>query len=224
MAGPFQEMSALAVRLSKLTTTGAPDFNTALGAFALCAGLSSFQFDHEIAEGQEFYEVDGGGNPCVSRKRPDIVKRTTFTLTLCTRDHRVDEIMGVGSPVGPAPAPTGKVVNVTQGCGGVTTPNGFALELWSERWDCNAADEDPYIRSVLGRAYAVPAGFTKENGVAKPVYKGFSVPNPNFGDGPFGDLDDLVGFTDWSYAEVDDDALPTCADPLAYIPLPSSAS
>lgn len=223
MAGPFQEIGAIAVRLTKCGPTGAPLFNNARGAFALCHGLSSFQFDHDIQDGQELYEEDGNGDPCVVRKRPSRVKRTTWTLTLCTRDHRVDEIMGVADAVGPAPAPTGKVVNVAQGCGGVADPDGFIIELWSERWDCNAADDDPYLRSILGRNYAVPSGYTKENGVAKPVYKGFSVPNPNFGDGPFGDLDELVGFADWSYAEVDDDALPTCPD-SAYLPTPSGAS
>lgn len=222
MAGPFQEMSAIAVRFSKVATDGTPAFNTAQGAFALCSGVTSLEFDHEIQAGTDIFELDGRGLPCVVRKRPDIVKWTTFTLTLCTRDHRVDEILGVAQAVGPAPAPTGKVINTAQGCGDAETPNGFIMELWSERWDCNAADDDPYLRAVFPRCYATPAGYTKENGVARPVYRGFSVANPNFGDGPFGDLDDLAAFSEWSYGEVDDDALPTCTG--AYIPLPSGAS
>lgn len=222
----FQEMSVLAVRASQLVPGGAPDFDNAEGALVLCDGISTFEFAHEIYEGEEFTEVDAGGKLCVSRKRDNAVKYTTFTLTLCSRSHAFDDLVGVAEAVRDDDDDiVGKIVNVAIGCSGAPVSNGVALELWSERWDCNAqADPNPFLRSVLPLSKLTPVGFTKENGVAKPVYQGFSLANPNFGDGPFGDLDDVVDEHDWCYGEFDDDALPTCPDPFDYVAIPAAAS
>jgi hypothetical protein len=80
------------------------------------------------------------------------------------------------------------------------------------------------MRSVLPRGFLVPKGYTRENGVAMPVYTGFSTANNLWDDGPFGDADIMSGKTSWVYAEFDDVALPPCASPLTYVNIPGSAS
>lgn len=224
--GPSSIIGANAVRISRLDADGTPDFDNPIGAFALCGGISTFEHDYEIEEGADIFTEDAGGNACVIRKRQDRVKRVTFTLTMCKSDYRLDEILGVATSVIETPGlnVVGRVVHAAQGCGTVDAGNGVAIELWSEQWDCDVAAAAPYMRSVIPRAYLRPAGYTRENGVALPQYVGFGISNNNFGDGPFGDLDLLTGETGWVYAELDDDALPTCPDPIGYIPTPSSAS
>lgn len=217
-------IGACAIRVSRLDADGTPDFDNPTGAFALCGGITKFEHDFDTEKGKEIFEEDACGNACVIRKRPDRTKRATFKLTLCKPDYRFDEILGVAVALTSAGDVVGKAVQAAQGCGGVTFGNGVALELWSEGWDCDSAADPAYVRAVLPQCFFTPNGYTRENGVSLPVYEGFSQVNDNFGDGPFGDLDELVGVPNWVYAELDDDALPTCPDPLDYIPVPGSAS
>ncbi len=227
MAGPSSIIGVNAIRVARLTSTGLPDFNNATGGFMMCGGVSTFQHDFDQQDGVEMYVEDAAGNPCVIRKKPDKLKRVTFTLTLCRDDYRLSEILC--SPqvatIADGSAIAGRTFKVSQGCGTVVAYNGVSLELWSEQWDCDVAlVTRPYMRTVLPRCYITPGGFTRENGVSLPVYKGFSVPNSNFGDGPFGDLDLLSATTGWAMADIDNDVVPSCVSPLAYINIPPTAS
>lgn len=211
---PFQEMSVCAIRLSRLTATGAPDSGNPLGAWEQCAGIISVEFDHEIGAGEEFDQVDGCGRPCVQRKRPDYVKWTNSTVTFCTTDDALADLFGVGTLIGVAPAQTGHVVNVAQGCSGAAFPNGTCIEWWSEKWDCNTPNSnDTYRRHVLPRFFGDPQGYTDENGVTEITFEGFSQANANIGDGPFDDFPAALTAlpAEWSYAEFDDDTnIPVC--------------
>lgn len=229
MAGPFQGIGANMVRISRGLADGTPDYGNP-SAVLLCAGVSSLEWDHEVQTGEDIYEADGAGNACVVRKKDDVVKFTTFTLTLCTQDHRIDDVLGVATPVLSAGAPVGRVVEVGSGCGVAVTRPVAIIELWSDRWQCSAYDlDDPYLRTVLPMAKLTPAGSTFENGVQKPVYRGFSTANPNFDDGPFGDLDVVTSITaGWSFGQFDDTDMPDCpytdlAD-FDYVTIPPSAS
>src|SRR5262245_762682 len=81
-----------AVRVSRAAVDGTPDYGNPVGAFVLCGGVSTFEFDYEIEAGSSIFQRDAAGNPCVNRRRPDDVKWTTFTLTMCRDDHRFREI------------------------------------------------------------------------------------------------------------------------------------
>lgn len=154
-------MGACALRISRLRADGTPDYQNPNGAFVLCGGISTFEHDFEIQKGQDIYREDACGNPCVVRKYPDKVKRTTFTLTLCKDDYRLAEILGTATAISSGGAVVGKAVLAASGCDTPSTPHGVALELWSEQWDCSAPAATPYVRAVLGRAYLTPSGFTR---------------------------------------------------------------
>lgn len=225
MSGPSSIIGVMAVRVAKLTSNGTPDFNNPLGGFQMCGGISSFEHSFEVEDGADIFEEDAAGNACVVRKKFDRVKRCSFTLTLCRNDYRFNEIFGIGSNVTSGQTVIGSAVSSSAGCGTATTPNGVSIELWSEQWDCDVPKTDqPYQRVLLPRCYLTPQGFTRENGVALPVYSGFSVANSNWGDGPFGDADPMAGRTGWCYAEMDDVALPVCSSPITYINIPATAS
>lgn len=226
MAGPSSIIGAQAVRVSRLTADGTPDFGNAIGAFMLCGGISTFQHSFEVDQGADIFQKDAAGNACVIRKRPDQVKRASFTLTMCKDDYRLSEILGVAQSVIQTPGlnVVGRTFHAAAGCSAVA-PNGVSIELWSEQWDCDSPlSGAPYMKAILPRAFLTPAGFTRQDGVSLPVYNGYATPNNNWGDGPFGDSDLLVGRTGWIFAELDALALPTCASPVAYLPTPSSTS
>jgi hypothetical protein len=225
MSGPSSIIGVNAVRIARLTSTGAPDFNNALGAFVMCGGTSSFEHDFQTESGVDLFERDAAGNPCVIRRKPDSVKYATFTLTMCRSDYRMNEIMGISNNVTLGQTVVGHAVKVTQGCTTPSTFYGVSLELWSEQWDCASAMTNmPYMRAILPRCYLTPKGFKRENGVSMPVFQGFSVANDLWGDGPFGDADVMASQTGWCYAEIDDPALPQCPSPVGYVNIPPTGS
>lgn len=210
-------MGVCAMRFSRTVTDGTPDLGNPQGSFIICGGVSTFAFDYDIQKGNDIYELDACGNPCVVRRYPDKVKRATFTLTLCKDDYRIAEILGVAQAVTDTGTVVGKAVSAAQGCATPVLGNGVVIELWSEQWDCDAAADSPYMRCILPLAYLTPKGYTKQAGQALPVYEGYSQSNPNLGDGPAADLTALAGLDPWVYAEIDDAGIPSCPDPLDYV-------
>lgn len=225
MSGPSSIIGVQAIRIARLTEDGTPDYDNPVGGFMLCGGVSTFQHDYVKQDGADIYVEDAAGNACIVRKKPDKVKRVSFTLTLCRSDYRIDEIFGLADAVMDGEDVVGRLVNASEGCSGVTTFFGVSLELWSEQWDCDVPlDGAPYMRTVLPRCYLSPTGFTRQNGESLPVYEGYATPNANFDDGPFGDLDLLSGTSGWVLADIDDTVVPPCPTPLGYINIPGSAS
>lgn len=224
---PSSEIGAVAVRVALLDADGTPDFNNPVGGFVLCGGISSLEYDYEVQEGAEVYQEDAGGNSCVNFKRDDRIKRVTFTLTLCRSDVRAEAMMlgNLASVVTAGPNAIGIVHKAGTGCGTPTPRNGVSIELWNERIDCNEPDADyPYNRYVLPRAYLRPGAATLDANPKAAVFTGYSVVNNNWGDGPFGDLDQASGITNWPIGKFFDVQTPVCVDPLTYINIPGSAS
>lgn len=228
MAGPSSIIGAFAVRVARLTADGTPDFGNPTGGFMLCSGISQFEHDFETEDGEDVFERDAAGNACVIRKFPDLTKRVTFTLTMCKSDYRLDEILGVAAAITSGGTVVGRAFNMSAGCGTGTPFNGCSIELWSQQWDCSVPlAGSGFMRTVLPRCYLTPAGFTREQGVSMPVYTGYSTPNANYGDGPFGDLDILVSAgvgANWAMVDVDNTVVPACVTPAAYVNIPPSAS
>lgn len=224
---PSSEIGGVAVRVAKLAADGTPDFNNPLGGFVLCGGISSLDYDFDVQEGDEIYTPDASGNSCVNIKRDDRIKRITFTLTLCRTDVRMENIMlgALSSLVTAGQNNIGLVYKAGTGCGTPVIRNGVSIELWNERWDCNVPDAQyPYNRYVIPRAYVRPGSGTLDNDTKEQVYEGFGIVNNNWGDGPFGDLDQAVGQTNWPIGKFMDVQVPLCPSPVTYVGIPGSAS
>lgn len=219
-------LGIVAARFSLLTADGTPDFLNPVGSFAVCAGMSKFDHKFERQTGKEIYVEDAAGNACVNRRRKDRTKRVTGTLTLCKRYFELDAlIVGEMTALTTGPDVVGAAVNASNGCGADAADNGVAVELWSENILCDDLDPDnPYVVTVLTRAYFSPPEFVLENGESLPQYTFYGDPNDNFGDGPFGEWDNMSAIENspifWDYA----DSLPVCATPPAYAAIPATAS
>lgn len=221
-------IGANAVRISRLRSNGKPDWGNAVGAFLVRGGISTFEHDFEIEAGSSIFQRDAAGNACVNRKRTDDVKYTTFTLTMCRKDPRLDEIILHGGATLLTDAggyPMGSGILASASCAEQATPSGVCIELWSEMWDCDVPKADfPYSRAVLPRAYLTPAGFTREDGVSLPVYNGFATANPEIDNGPNDDFDVVGDLTNLIYFDFYDDSLPAAVTPLDYVALPGNPS
>ncbi len=217
-------IGARAVRISRLTEDGTPDYGNAVGAFVMRGGISTFEHNFEVEEGSNIFDRDASGNACVIRKREDTVKWTTFTLTLCRDDPRLTEIILHGGATLLTDAndyPMGRAIVSGAGCGDAVASNGVLIELWSDLWDCDAPKADyPYQRAVLPRAFLTPQGYTREDGTAMPVYQGFAQANPNIGNGPFDDFDVVGDLSNVVYFDFYDDALPAASSPVDYAEIP----
>jgi len=220
---PFSIIGVNAVRVSRTLADGSPDTGNPVGAFLLCGGVSKLTHDFNVEKGSSIFARDAAGNPCVNRKRPDDVTYTTFTLTMCRDDPRLHEIMGAGSSpllTDLGNYPIGYGVETSAACGTVSTRRGVIIELWSELFDCDApASPYPYQRVVLPNCFLTPKGFDRQDGLSLPVFDGFSVTNPNIGNGPFDDFDLSEDVSGLCYFEFGDDALPTCDSPIDYVAL-----
>jgi hypothetical protein len=219
-------VGANAFRVSRLTADGTPDFGNDVGAFMVCGGITTVEFDFEIETGSSIFQKDASGNVCVNRKRRDDVKFTTFTITLCRDDWRLTEIIledGARLLTDENDYPKGRGILGTRGCGEATSGNGVLIELWSELVDCaTSADPYPFARKVFPKAFLTPKGYRMEDGVSLPVYQGFAEANPGIGNGPFDDYDVQEDLDDLIFFEIGDTEVPTCASPVDYVALPAS--
>lgn len=209
-------MGLCAVRVCRETTDGHISFNNPKGQFTLLGGISKLSYDFEVEKGADIFEFDACGLPVVIRKRPDIVKRVTGSLTLAKQDYRFDEVTGISVNLVNGAVVVGRAIQAGTGCSGVAQGNGVGVEMWSEQWDCNVASAAAYMRSVAPRCYFTPKGHDRTNGVALPVYEFFGNVNNNFHAGPKDDLTPLIGVTNWPWADLDDTALPTVPTPNDY--------
>lgn len=223
MVDTFTPMGVKAIRFSRLLSTGEPDWDNPRGGFLMCGGTSSMAVDAEIEAGADIFIKDASGAPCIVRKRPDLVKRFTFTLTLCKDAYEISEILGIASAIESGGEIIGRAYSTARGC---TDPelgvNAVGIELWGEKWDCDTFAG--YFKRILPNARLVPAGQTLQDGETLPVYNGYTQPNDYWFDGPFGDDSDLASTTGWALVDIDEDTVPTCENGIGYVPLTGGAS
>lgn len=219
-------IGACAWRISREGTDGTPAYGTAQGALALCGGISKFTHDYEIEKGIQIFDRDSCGTPMVNVVLDDIAKWLNGSITICREDDRIYEILGLAEAfIEPGGAIVGRGITAAAACEVAPRPN-VALELWVPNYNCGELDPlVPYRRWVFTRAKFTPKGFDLSAAASLPVFDFRAFNNPNFTDGPFGDLDELAesNFAG-ALAVVDDTTLPVCVDPLNYSPLPPAVS
>lgn len=178
-------VSGVALRVSKLAQDGSP-LPGAESAYVTDAFMS-MSFTPEYVEGDEIEEKAADGSVCVYYKLPDVLKRVTFTLAICSPSPELTEILVGGTlleDVGDNVVGYGSPET-----GADATPNGVSIEVWSRAVeDGRLASPNPYWWWVFPSAQMRLSGDrTLENGMLANTFEGWGVGNANWGGGPAGD-------------------------------------
>jgi hypothetical protein len=215
-----------AARLSRLEDDGTPVYGSATGAVVIAPGIMSLELEFEIEEGEEQFKRDSCGVAIISRKQDDTRKWVNFTLTMGQDDYRIYDIADIAQMVLDTGEIVGMAIDLGGGCEAGVAQTPFVLETWSQQFVCAAQADSPYQRVILPFCTAQPTSETRETDPSEPTLEGKSQSNPNFSDGPFGDLDVL---DDPAYEQsgiffLDDTSVPTPPSPFDYVTTPPEAS
>jgi len=153
----------------------------------------------DYSQGEDFEMKNGCGQLCVTLKNCDQLKRMNLNLELCLRDAPLIELLtgattytdgtdivgysrrGIGLPCPDSVSVEiwTKAVTTQNNCPPVVLPNGSYLDAqwWRIIW--------PKATFTLG-------DISFANEVATLQLTGFAENNPNFGDGPWNDVDPLI--------------------------------
>lgn len=141
----------------------------------------------EIEAGTETIERNGCGDICVNLKDEDKVKRYTVTLTVCTPDPQLHEIL-----VGGRVAPDGLGYMFPR-LNSAISPNGVSIEAWAWRplSDGSLDATYPYAQWAFPRVKLTPGERSLQNGALQNPFTGFLTENENWYDGPANDWRDV---------------------------------
>lgn len=131
MANPtcFASLQACAIRVSKLTTAGAPNAGSTNGYVS--DALVSVQASVNLQTGDEFTQKDGCGNIAQYFKDCDHIKSLTFTMNLCQLDAQLISFLTEGTLFTSGGNGIGfEYPAVTADC-----PSGVCFEVWTKAWD-----------------------------------------------------------------------------------------
>lgn len=179
---------ALGLRITKLNSDGSPmvgpdNCYTTNALVRISIGNTYSEPDAiELRNGQQI--------TCVYYAPPaTLLGGTIDELVVCTPDPYIREFLTGGEVItdgsGNATGYRAPQVNVDP------TPNGVAIEAWTNAVRDNAFDPNtPYWHWVLPRARLRPSEALVASGEdpMTPTFSGTLESNPNFGDGPVGDI------------------------------------
>lgn len=179
-----RSVNGVALRVSRLDADGfiMPGSNTVYTQKA----FMSFQFTPEMEDGEEITEKNADGSICYSSQERSTLKRVTLSLSVCSPDPELEELLLGGTifksgdeVLGYASPQAGEVAN----------PNGIAIEAWSRAMDASGkpvAGSGFYHWVFPYGAFAPSGDRVMENGLMANEYEGWAVGNENFGTGPDG--------------------------------------
>lgn len=182
-------VQGVAIQVTRLNADGTPMQGTA-SSFVTNAFMS-LGFTPEYTKGQEIEEKGADGSVCVYYQAPDVLKRVTLTLEICSPSPELHSIITGGDVLLPTSSnvPVGYAAPVT---GVDANPNGCAIEVWSRAIVAGRpAPVNPYWRWIFPYAKMYLSGERKmENGMLANQFQGWGVGNTQYGAG---------ARTDWTY-------------------------
>lgn len=247
--GKFSGIDALAMRVSRLDTTGSIVRDSPTGAFVLCCeGKASHTAT--IETGQALQKTGFcAGQSCNSWDTPDRITGYTGELTVCNVADELLELISVAEGVsasvsnggGPAAQLIGSAFYESGSCQSASDQTGVCLELWFRPVLCKVqvSDEDGvtlYRKRIYPWAYNFVKTAADEVGDAFADYVySFKLkpPGPGFASGPFNedgnidpDVNGLAPAQMWSFIEYwTPTAPPECEDGVAnYVATPAAES
>lgn len=163
-------------------------------------------------DGEETVQRNGEGLVCLSFRGPDTFRRVDWTMSLCTPDPYLVELLTSGTVL----TDTGAIGYAVPALG-PHDPDPVSIEVWTKRVNNERLDETyPYARWVLPWNRRIRQNTPGEfgSGAMLPEIVGESIENPNWGTGPFADWPGTVA-TDralfWLPREADDVPDPSTA-------------
>ena len=179
-----RSVNGVALRVSRLDADGfiLPGSNTVYTQKA----FMSFQFTPEMEEGEEITEKNADGSICYSSQERSTLKRVTLSLSVCSPDPELEELL-----LGGTIFKTGDEVlgYAAPEAGTVANPDGIAIEAWSRAMNASGkpiAGAGYYHWVFPYGAFAPSGDRVMENGLMANEYEGWAVGNENFGSGPDG--------------------------------------
>jgi hypothetical protein len=180
--GCFQSFFVCAMRVTRLSSTGAPLTGVNDGYLAKAPVMVTVTPDRET--GVELTAQNGCGALCAYYKQQDQLKKYDINFELCDLDNELIEILTEESLITVVGETVGREFRRVGACQ-TTQTVGVALEFWSNRWDScapptGAAGASPYWHWFFPRAYLQVGETTMENDFMKVPIEGYLQENPNF--------------------------------------------
>ena len=176
-------VQALRMRIARLDATGA----TPAGASNMYVTDTIVKLDikPQFVAGVEVEEQNGSGALCLTYQAQPTFKRVDLTLTICNMDEELEELLGGGSVL----TQTGNTIGYAMpAVGAMPMANGISLEFWSLAIINGApAATNPYRWWALPRIYLARSDATYDNKGHLPVFTGYGIENPSWGNGPNND-------------------------------------
>ena len=173
------QVQAFRTRITKLNANGVPS-NGANKSYVTNALVTLATTPNYMA-GTDITEKNGEGVICVDFLGPDTFRRIDWTLTLCTPDPYLLEML-----TGGAALTLGAAVGFAYPATGSVDPTNVSIELWTKRVsNGNLDDTYPYAHWVLPRCKHMKIGQTTfGNNAVLPQVMGLATENANWFDGP----------------------------------------
>lgn len=177
-------VQGVALRVSSLGTTGAPALGA--GAAFTTTAFMRLGFTPEYVDGDEVEEKAANGSVCVYYKMPDVLKRCTISLAICSPEPELTKLLVGGTVLLDGQEPVGYAAPAI---GVDPNPNGVAVEVWSRAVVAGKmAATNPYWRWVFPFGqFKMTGERALENGMMANEFEGWSVGNTAWGTGPAGD-------------------------------------
>lgn len=175
------------LRIARLETDGSPDPGP--GNLYVTDQMITLTVGVEITEGDDFEQKSGCGSICITFKDCDRIKRLTLTLSLCTPEPELSQLLVDGSEL---------LLDAQGNTRGLKypavadpdCPTGVSVEAWSKNIVGGTLHPDfPYIRWVFPKTFWQFGEKTLENAPMIHNFTGFGEENANWFDGPANDWD-----------------------------------
>ena len=179
-----RSFGALAIRVSRLDTDGAPDPGELNSAY----NMRPVRVNREpqTTTGQRFEAIDGSGEVCASKQARDTVTGETLTVELCQFDMETIEIMTGAELILDPGAPT-VVIGLKAPDPEISTP-ATEFNAWSEARLLDGTAAEPYLHWVWPSVEWSLAATNLEAGFLTVQLTGNAQSNSNIGNGAFNDF------------------------------------
>lgn len=179
-------VQGVALRVCKLGADGKPLVGPK--SSIVTDAFMKFGFSSEYTTGDEIEEKAANGNVCIYFQPDDVLKRVTFSLSICNPSPELHEMLVGGNILLPSSG-TDAIGYAAPATGIASTPNGVAFEVFSRAIVAGRpAAELPFWRWVFPYAKMKFTGErTLENGAMANEFEGWGIGNAAYGKGAAGD-------------------------------------